>query len=73
MFVTEDSFQFVKKDFDSRTGKEEDAKYLVKRFRDLHDIIIKNLGKESDGLKSYSCKPNIRPDKSGKISWRKNA
>jgi len=66
---TEDFF-FTKKDFESRTGKKEDAQYLADKFKILLNILKQKLPSEFEDSKSYSSPPNNRPDRSGKVTWK---
>lgn len=62
-------FSFVKKDFDSLTGKKDDAKYLADRFKNLRTVLQKNLSDDFDKSSGYTARPNRRPDKNGNVIW----
>lgn len=62
-------FSFVKKDFDSLTGKKDDAKYLASRFKNLRIVLQKNLSDEFDKSSGYTARPASRPDRNGNVKW----
>ena len=66
----EEEFFFTKKDFESRTGKKEDAKYLADKFKILLNILKQKLPSEFEDSKSYYSLPNNRPDRTGKLTWK---
>jgi len=53
------TFSFVPKDFDSCTGKKNDARYLNKRFKTLLNVLKENLDPNflNDFTKSYVARP----------------
>ena len=61
-----DSFSFTAKDFDSCTGKPEDAKYLRERFEKLREALKSQLGKDFSDFNSYSASPTERPKRGQK-------
>lgn len=60
-----DEFAFIERDFDSTTGKPEDARYLYERFKILVKVISGKLGSKFANSQSYVGRPS---DQSGK--WR---
>jgi len=71
--INQKSFSFVKKDFQSSTGKREDASYLSKRIREIEKNLKQNLGEaySSWGIKtSKSTKGrNVGGTKYRKTLW----
>ena len=65
--VTE--FSFVKKDFDSTTGKQADAQYLHQRFKELLSVLLPKLPPEFDKDNSYPFHPFNR----GYQTWLNHA
>ncbi len=63
-------FSFVKKDFDSLTGKKDDAKYLSDRFKNLRVVLQKNLSDDFDKSSGYTARPAGRPDRNGNVKWK---
>ena len=63
-------FSFTKKDFDSMTGKKDDAKYLADRFKNLLVVLKKNISEEFEKSKSYVAKSSGRPDRNGNVNWK---
>jgi len=64
------SFNFNHKDFESTTGKKNDARYLHQRFNLLREVLVKSLPDYlPDFTKSYTSHPYNR----GNQTWKSNA
>ncbi|WXG46995.1 MAG: AAA family ATPase [Candidatus Atabeyarchaeum deiterrae] len=59
-------FAFEEKDFDSCTGKKDDAVYLSERFKILLNVIKSKLDSKFDNFKAYSARPNQQPKRGEK-------
>ena len=70
--VAAPSFFFEDRDFESCTGKEDDAKYLKKRFLELLNILKPALGSRFANFKSYCAKSAIQPKRGQKTVQYRN-
>ena len=66
------SFSFTPRDFESCTGKKDDATYLRQRFQILLELLRSKLGKEFAHFTSYVAKASQRPKRGQKRVQYKN-
>lgn len=68
---SEPTFAFSEKDFESCTGRKDDARYLNERFKELLGVLRNTLDDRFANYKSYPARPSVQPKRGQKRArWR---